>query len=52
MTKIVVLFHSGYGHTRKQAEAVLEGAASVAPAHLMPIDSEGHISDDDWAATL
>lgn len=29
MTTVAVVFHSGYGHTAKQAEAVHEGAASV-----------------------
>ena len=29
MTKIAVIYHSGYGHTKLQAEAVLEGASSV-----------------------
>jgi NAD(P)H dehydrogenase (quinone) len=50
MAKIVVLFHSGYGHTRKQAEAVLEGAASVAEAQLIAIDAEGQITEDDWTS--
>jgi multimeric flavodoxin WrbA len=46
MTKIVVVFHSGYGHTRKQAEAVAAGAG----AELLPIDAEGNLTDDQWAA--
>jgi NAD(P)H dehydrogenase (quinone) len=29
MTKVVVVYHSGYGHTKKQAESVLAGAAGV-----------------------
>lgn len=29
MTKIVVAYHSGYGHTKVQAEAVARGAAAV-----------------------
>ena len=29
MTRIAVIYHSGYGHTKLQAEAVHEGAASV-----------------------
>lgn len=29
MSKLVVVYHSGYGHTRLQAEAVHRGAASV-----------------------
>lgn len=45
MTKIVVVYHSGYGHTQKQAEAVAKGAA----AELVAIDSHGNISDEAWA---
>jgi NAD(P)H dehydrogenase (quinone) len=29
MTRVCVVYHSGYGHTQKQAEAVAEGVASV-----------------------
>ncbi len=29
MTNITIVFHSGYGHTAKQAEAVRDGAAAV-----------------------
>ncbi|MDO4681631.1 MAG: flavodoxin family protein [Lautropia sp.] len=29
MTKLVVAFHSGYGHTRKLAEAIAEGARAA-----------------------
>lgn len=29
MTKVVVVYHSGYGHTQKQAQAVLAGVESV-----------------------
>ncbi|MBY0449049.1 MAG: flavodoxin family protein [Cyanobacteria bacterium] len=29
MAKVSIVYHSGYGHTKKLAEAVLEGAASV-----------------------
>lgn len=32
MAKIGIVYFSGYGHTRKQAEAVREGAATVAGA--------------------
>ena len=37
MASIAVVFHSGYGHTRVQAEAVHRGAATVpgAAAHLV-----------------
>jgi NAD(P)H dehydrogenase (quinone) len=51
MAKIAVVFHSGYGHTRKQAEAVLAGASSAtgAEAELIAIDAEGMLSDAHWA---
>lgn len=51
MAKVVVVFHSGYGHTRKQAEAVLAGASQAqgAEATLVAISAEGTITDDEWA---
>ena len=44
MSKIAVVFHSGYGHTAKQAEAVHAGAAAVpgATVDLLAIDAEGN----------
>ncbi len=45
MSKIVVVYHSGYGHTVKQAEAVAKGAG----AELIAIDAEGNISEAQWA---
>ena len=50
MTRIAVVFHSGYGHTKKQAEAVRAGAASVAgtDAALLPIDAEGNLNAAAW----
>lgn len=47
---VVVVYHSGYGHTRKQAEAVHAGAAEVGPAQLVAISPEGEITEADWAA--
>jgi multimeric flavodoxin WrbA len=44
MTKTVVVYHSGYGHTKRLAEAVAEGAG----AELLAIDAEGNLSDADW----
>ncbi len=35
-TKIAVVFHSGYGHTLRMAQAVAEGAG----AELVAIDAE------------
>jgi len=50
MTKVAIVYHSGYGHTKKQAEAVHAGAASVTPeALLIAIDAEGNLSEADWA---
>jgi len=42
----VVIYHSGYGHTRRMAEAVAEGAGAT----LHAIDAEGNLSEDGWAA--
>jgi len=47
--QIAIVFHSGYGHTRRQAEAVAAGVAEVAgvEARLFPVDALG---DAEWAA--
>ena len=44
MTKIVVLYHSGYGHTQRMAQAVAEGAG----AELLTIDADGNLPDGGW----
>ena len=46
MAQVVVVFHSGYGHTLRMAQAVAQGAN----AELLAIDADGNLSDDDWAA--
>ena len=43
---IAVVFHSGYGHTKRLAIAVAEGAA----ASLIAIDAEGNIPETEWEA--
>jgi NAD(P)H dehydrogenase (quinone) len=50
MSHTVVVYHSGYGHTRKQAEAVCQGAAGVAgaSAELVEINAEGQLDDGAW----
>lgn len=50
MTKVAVVFHSGYGHTANLAEAVFSGVASVAGinAEKIAISVEGEISAADW----
>ncbi|NHZ64654.1 flavodoxin family protein [Massilia genomosp. 1] len=44
-SKGVVIFHSGYGHTKRVADAVAEGAQ----ASLLQIDADGNLSDQAWA---
>lgn len=48
--QIAIVYHSGYGHTQKQAEAVLAGAATVSGinAVLLPIDAEGNLDEASW----
>lgn len=45
MSLIVVLYHSGYGHTQRIAQHVADGAG----ANLIAIDADGNITDADWA---
>lgn len=45
MANISVVYHSGYGHTRRMAEAVAAGAG----ASLIAIDAEGNLSEGQWA---
>jgi NAD(P)H dehydrogenase (quinone) len=47
MRKVVVAFHSGYGHTRKVAEAVVDGAASVAGIEAGLLDLSA-LDDAGW----
>ncbi|USX26103.1 flavodoxin family protein [Oxalobacteraceae bacterium OTU3CINTB1] len=42
----VVIFHSGYGHTKRMADAVAQGAQ----ASLLQIGADGSLPDEDWAA--
>lgn len=48
MTRIAIVYHSGYGHTARQAQAVLAGAASLpgSDARLYPV---GELDDAKWA---
>ena len=44
MTHIAVVYHSGYGHTQRLAQAVAEGAS----AQLVAIDAEGNLPEGGW----
>lgn len=44
MTQIVVVYHSGYGHTQRMAQAVAQGAG----AELIAIDAEGNLPAGGW----
>ena len=44
MTQIAVVYHSGYGHTQRLAQAVAEGA----DAQLIAIDAEGNLPAGGW----
>jgi multimeric flavodoxin WrbA len=44
MTKTVVVYHSGYGHTQRVAQFVAEGAKAT----VVAIDADGNITDAEW----
>lgn len=44
MAKVVVVYHSGYGHTQRMAQAVGEGAQ----AELVAIDADGNVPAGAW----
>jgi multimeric flavodoxin WrbA len=46
MSKIAVVYHSGYGHTQRMAQAVAAGAG----AQLIAVDADGNLGEADWAA--
>ena len=43
-TDIVIVYHSGYGHTAKVAEAVAQGSGGT----LLAIDAEGNLPAGGW----
>ena len=45
MTQTIVVYHSGYGHARRVAEAVAAGAG----AEMIAIDASGDIPEAAWA---
>jgi NAD(P)H dehydrogenase (quinone) len=44
MTKTVVVYHSGYGHTQRMAQSVADGAG----AELIAIDADGNLPAGAW----
>lgn len=44
MAKVVVIFHSGYGHTQRLAQSVAQGAN----AELITIDADGNLPEGTW----
>lgn len=49
MSKIAIVVHSGYGHTRRVAEHVLKGVLSTGTqADLIVIDAEGNVPEEAW----
>jgi NAD(P)H dehydrogenase (quinone) len=49
MTKVVIAYHSGYGHTKRVADFVHAGAVQV-PGTIVTMVSVDKITDSDWAA--
>ncbi len=51
MKKIAVVYFSGYGHTKKQAEAVIEGAQRMQGIHVQGVElsNEGELPEVAWA---
>ena len=46
MSRTVVVYHSGYGHTQRLAESVAKGAGG----DLVAIDAEGNLPEAAWAS--
>jgi NAD(P)H dehydrogenase (quinone) len=44
MARIVVVYHSGYGHTQRVAQSVAKGAN----AELLAIDADGNLPEGAW----
>lgn len=52
MVTISIVYHSGYGHTKRMAESVRAGAAHVegVTANLIAIGADGELPDDGFDA--
>lgn len=49
-SRTVIVYHSGYGHTQRMAEAVAEAVAEGAGGTLVAIDAEGNVPEAGWDA--
>src|SRR5579859_3138284 len=51
MAKIVVVYHSGYGHTKKAAESIAKGAKGANGTHvtLLSVEELGAKDSENWA---
>ena len=52
MKRVTVVYHSGYGHTKNVADAVLAGIDAVdgVESSLLAISAEGTLEEGEWAA--
>ncbi len=48
MASIAIVYHSGYGHTQRQAQAVAEGSGG----RLIAIDADGNVPEGAWEQLL
>ena len=48
MANVVVIYHSGYGHTQRMAQSVADGAG----AELIAIDADGNLPEGGWDSLL
>jgi len=50
MKSIAVVYHSGYGHTTNQAQAIIDGIDGVEDVEstLIAIDADGDLNETDW----
>ncbi len=50
MTHVAIVYHSGYGHTKRMAESVHAGVASISGTHvhMVAVDAEGNLSADGF----
>lgn len=53
MSRVAIVYFSGYGHTEKLAQAVASGVEQAGGLiSLLAIDAEGNLADADWQTLL